>query len=330
MKRLVCIISSFLMFAGIYGEGVGAGDVLWIADQDKAEYLNWVAKLEQGDAEGKCWGGECRAVLAVGPSGCWAKFPDMSLSRAKKEALKKCNTDCNTNECQIMDVDGQSDFIKQKGSSASSSTSPSGASSTSSNSAPDPDIELEFWRLVKDSNELDLLHAYLDEYPNGKFVPLAKIKIKKLGGTLKDGNSTAKKLGAASTNVNSPATNLSSLLGTYKGKYIQLGATKREMFIDFFRDVRGNLVGRWRQPHVSWEEQLTEIRVISIPEWVTTKLPASRCGLERHCVKATWANSQGKGTYWFQFTLDYVSFEGIWGTPGDPPRRMSGTKIATE
>ena len=118
MKRLVCIISSFLMFTGIYSEGAGAGDVLWIADQDKTKYLNWVAKLDQGDAEGKCWGGECRAVLAVGPGGCWAKFPDMSLSRAKKEALKKCNADCNTNECQIMDVGGQSDFIKQKGLSA--------------------------------------------------------------------------------------------------------------------------------------------------------------------------------------------------------------------
>ena len=164
-------------------------------------------------------------------------------------------------------------------------------------------------------------------------MPLAKIKIKKLGGNLTNHASTTKNFDAASTNSTSPASNLSGLLGTYKGKYVQLGATKREMFIDFFRDVRGNLVGQQRQPHYSWKERLTEIRRISkneIEEWATTKLPASRCGLERHCVKATWANSQAEGTYWFQFSLDYGSFEGLWGTPGDLLKRMSGTKIATE
>jgi len=41
-------------------------------------------------------------------------------------------------------------------------------------------IELEFWKSVKDSDDPDMLQAYLDKYPNGKFSPLAKIKIKKL------------------------------------------------------------------------------------------------------------------------------------------------------
>ena len=44
----------------------------------------------------------------------------------------------------------------------------------------DPAIEFEYWQLVKDSADPDLLQSYLDEYPNGKFVPLARLKIKKL------------------------------------------------------------------------------------------------------------------------------------------------------
>ena len=52
--------------------------------------------------------------------------------------------------------------------------------STSSSSNSDAALELEYWNVVKKSNDVDLLQAYLDEYPNGKFAPLAKIKIKKL------------------------------------------------------------------------------------------------------------------------------------------------------
>ena len=50
----------------------------------------------------------------------------------------------------------------------------------SSGSNYDPAIELEYWKIVKDSNDNDLLQNYLDEYPNGKFAPLARLKIKKL------------------------------------------------------------------------------------------------------------------------------------------------------
>ena len=54
------------------------------------------------------------------------------------------------------------------------------ASSTASGSNYDPAIELEYWELVNDSNDPDLLQSYLDEFPNGKFAPLARLKIKKL------------------------------------------------------------------------------------------------------------------------------------------------------
>ena len=55
-----------------------------------------------------------------------------------------------------------------------------GSTSTTAKTAPDPAIELEFWKSIKDSDDPDMIQAYLDEYPNGKFAPLARLKIKKL------------------------------------------------------------------------------------------------------------------------------------------------------
>jgi len=40
--------------------------------------------------------------------------------------------------------------------------------------------EIEFWQTVKDSLDPSELQAYLDVYPQGKFAPLARIRIKKL------------------------------------------------------------------------------------------------------------------------------------------------------
>ena len=41
--------------------------------------------------------------------------------------------------------------------------------------APGPasEVELEFWRSIKDSNKPEELNAYLTNYPNGTFKPLA-------------------------------------------------------------------------------------------------------------------------------------------------------------
>jgi TonB family protein len=47
----------------------------------------------------------------------------------------------------------------------------------------DKSVELEFWQNVKDSDNEDMLRAYLEHYPNGNFKSLAEIKIKQLAGT---------------------------------------------------------------------------------------------------------------------------------------------------
>jgi hypothetical protein len=47
------------------------------------------------------------------------------------------------------------------------------------------DVEMEFWRSVKDSNKPEELNAYITNYPNGRFKPLAMSRLASLqsGGT---------------------------------------------------------------------------------------------------------------------------------------------------
>lgn len=52
---------------------------------------------------------------------------------------------------------------------------------------PASEVELEFWRSIKDSNKTEELNAYLTNYPNGTFKPLALARI----ASLQDGPSTA-------------------------------------------------------------------------------------------------------------------------------------------
>ena len=52
--------------------------------------------------------------------------------------------------------------------------------STTTVAAPASDMELEFWRSVKDSNKIEELNAYVTNYPNGAFKPLALARIAKL------------------------------------------------------------------------------------------------------------------------------------------------------
>ena len=144
-----------------------------MSDIDKQKYLDWLVKLAAGDAEGACWGGECIGVLAVAPNGCWAKHPDMSASKARAKALEQCASSCDSDSCEVVDVGGESDFIKQSGPSVSSA-------SEANRSESEPSAELEFWASVKDSEDSEMFKAYLERYPDGKFVALANLRILKL------------------------------------------------------------------------------------------------------------------------------------------------------
>ena len=48
---------------------------------------------------------------------------------------------------------------------------------------PNNTAEVSFWETIKDSDDAEMYHAYLQEFPEGKFVSLAKIKLKNLEPT---------------------------------------------------------------------------------------------------------------------------------------------------
>jgi len=50
-----------------------------------------------------------------------------------------------------------------------------------------PEAELVFWDSVKDTEDSDMLLAYLSEYPSGRFTNLARIKLKRFGERLQSG-----------------------------------------------------------------------------------------------------------------------------------------------
>jgi uncharacterized caspase-like protein len=52
--------------------------------------------------------------------------------------------------------------------------------------APGSDVEVEFWRSIKESNKPEELNAYLSQYPNGQFKPLALSRL----AALENGPST--------------------------------------------------------------------------------------------------------------------------------------------
>jgi Putative peptidoglycan binding domain len=68
------------------------------------------------------------------------------------------------------------------GAAAAASSAPAAVASTSGST----DVELEFWRSVKESNKPEELNAYLTNYPNGQFKPLALARI----AALENGPST--------------------------------------------------------------------------------------------------------------------------------------------
>jgi hypothetical protein len=45
----------------------------------------------------------------------------------------------------------------------------------------DTAVELTFWESVKESTNRAMFEAYLQRYPEGNFVPLARAKLEELG-----------------------------------------------------------------------------------------------------------------------------------------------------
>ena len=106
-----------------------------ISDNDKDDYVKWYKDLKVNQVAG-------HAALAVDVHGYyWARYDGGATHRAKNWALKSCQENSPKPEtCKIMDVDGKSDYIKQRGlaSAPAAVTSPA---EVTANSATEPYLE---------------------------------------------------------------------------------------------------------------------------------------------------------------------------------------------
>ena len=108
MKRLFAL-SALLVFGSVaYAD-------YEMSDSEKERYLKWAGKSSGADF-----------ALAVAPNGCYDVASGGTASggmyAVRKKALAQCKKKCKTSACRVMDVNGTSAFIKQRGSSSSSST----------------------------------------------------------------------------------------------------------------------------------------------------------------------------------------------------------------
>jgi len=233
-----------------------------MSDADKDKYLEVLRKGIDG---------ESTLALAIDADGFWTWHSGTTPFMAKTNALNYCKQKSKRRDtCKIVDVDGKSDFIKQR----SSYSSPKNYQTTSPSESPSDDeihkwcevlgkytsvanckkagggaetaktlmwcatkfsvsrqypttcnnrggkvftfkleadaehrrragkvdtakttpttleassatkeaTDIEFWQSIKDDDNPDLFQAYLDQFPDGAYVSIAKIKINELRG----------------------------------------------------------------------------------------------------------------------------------------------------
>ena len=111
MRRLIALIVLFVFGSVAYAD-------YEMSDSEKERYLKWAGKSSGADF-----------ALAVAPNGCYDVASGGTASggmyAVRKKALAQCKKKCKTSACRVMDVNGTSAFIKQRGSSSSSSTASS-------------------------------------------------------------------------------------------------------------------------------------------------------------------------------------------------------------
>jgi hypothetical protein len=140
--------------------------------------------------------GEPFCVLVIAKDGAWGASGRHSKDAAVADAIGACKSvSTMPASCEVMDVNGESDFIKNISSQENQVATIPEATKTvdppkiqlpevvdSQPTEADKNIELEFWQSIKGSDDSDMYRAYLRQYPSGVYAELAKLKIKRLGG----------------------------------------------------------------------------------------------------------------------------------------------------
>ena len=103
IKRLVLVISvclSVLFTTNAIAEP-------YLSDSTKQKYLEWIKEIRQTTHS-------ARFALAIAPNGAWGSHWGYTIAQAKSKALKQCKKYAKSSPCEVVDVDGKSDFINQK------------------------------------------------------------------------------------------------------------------------------------------------------------------------------------------------------------------------
>ncbi len=114
MRRLIALIVLFVFGSVAYAD-------YEMSDSEKERYLKWAGKSSGADfalavSPNGCYG------MAVLCNGCFQISWQSTLKILKRDALRSCKWKCKSSACKIMDVNGYSPYIKQRGSSSSSPT----------------------------------------------------------------------------------------------------------------------------------------------------------------------------------------------------------------
>jgi uncharacterized membrane protein YgcG len=113
--------------------------------------------------------------------------PGVEIQQAMTKVRAQVNEETNKNQLPW----GHTNLIGTvylNPSAAPAATAPGSAAPVAvATASPGSDVEVEFWRSVRESNKPEELNAYLTNYPNGQFKPLALARI----AALENGPSTA-------------------------------------------------------------------------------------------------------------------------------------------
>jgi hypothetical protein len=104
---------------------------------------------------------------------------ELATVRGEKEAVRKA-IDQLQGGCYNASVTPSTSNVAQPTTNTSSTTQTKSVSPSST--SEDPQLELALWGAVKDSNNITLLLHYIQQYPSGIFVAVARAKISALNG----------------------------------------------------------------------------------------------------------------------------------------------------
>ena len=164
-----------------------------LTEEVKKKYIDWAKpNMSANDV-----------ALAIAPTGEYAAGVGNSVYEAKRQALDSCKEYSEGQTCTIIDINlttisssSSSTALDEKAEEetarqlakkkaeeeAAKLAQAELKSKQESTAAVDKSLELEFWQSVKDQNNADMYRAYIDQFPDGVYVALAKIKLKTLGG----------------------------------------------------------------------------------------------------------------------------------------------------